>query len=340
MAWAWAAATIAVAATAGAASWELFPAGEGLYNYAPCAVEDGPHLFWWCRNREPRQVVDHIYHRRFEFARKRWTPPELALAPGAPGQWDSVHVCDPSVVRGRFRDGATEYAWAMAYLGCDTTTNRHNQVGLAFAVDAAGPWVRWPRNPVVAGLAATWGTGQPSLVSLDRRGRVALFYTQQDADLATHTWLAEIDLIDFSAPQLAAPVCLPTAGLTERTTAAPVLHDADFALDTDGTQLYVVRPLHPGDLNLAGQPVRLPSVVQVARAAQAEVRTGAGRWTVLAEVGPEQTGFAFCHGASFGRDPAGRVADGTRLRLNLAVASRQSDPLWSYTLHGVIVETR
>jgi hypothetical protein len=321
-----------------APSWELFAAGEGVYTYAPCAIEDGVHHFWWCQNAEPRQIVDHIYYRRYEFAGNRWTPLELALAPGARGQWDSVHVCDPSIVRGQFHDGATQYGWLLAYLGCDTTTNRHNQVGLAFAVAPGGPWVRCRTNPVVQGLASTWGVGQPALVSLDQRGRVALFYTRQEQDLSTHTWLTEVDLSEASAPRLSPAVRIATAGLTERGQNGPVLHDADFALDADCMQLYAVRPLAASDLNRPGQPVRLPSVVQVARGDWGALRVGGGQWTVVAEIGPEQTGFAFGHSPAFGRDPYGRLLPAPRLRLNLAVASRLPDPLWTYTLHGVLVD--
>jgi hypothetical protein len=322
----------------GAASWELFPADADTYNYAPCAVEDGTHFFWWCQNSEPRRIVDHLYFRRYDFARQAWTPRELALAPGAPGTWDGVHVCDPSVIRGRFRDGGTEYGWLLAYLGCDTLTNCHNQVGLALAAAPGGPWVRYRGNPVVSGSAATWGSGQPSLVSLDQAGRVALFYTRQEDDLSTYTYLSELDLSDLAAAHVGPPVRLSTAGLTERGAAPPVLHDADFALAATGDLVYVVRPLAAGELTLANHSVRLPSVVQVARAEWAAIRQGEGRWTVLAEVGPEQTGFAFGHSAAFGRDPAGRLAGSGRLRLNLAVGSRQADPLWSYTLHGVLLE--
>ncbi len=323
----------------GAPSWELFPTPAGQYVYAACGIEEGMHHLWWCQNRDPGQVTDYIAYRRFEFDRGAWTPVEWALAPGAEGQWDSAHVCDPTVASGRFRHGASEFRWVMAYLGCDTRTNQHNQVGLAFAEAPEGPWVRYAGNPVVAGSNSSWGAGQPSLLSLDEGGRVGLFFTRQEDDLSTHTWFQEADLSGLSAPRFGVPVRLTEAGLTERGPARPVLHDADFALSQDRRQVYVVRPLAAGDLNLPGQVVRLPSVVQIARGEWEAIRRGGGEWTVLAEIGPGETGFAFAHSPSFGRDRYGRLPAGSgRVRLNLAVASRVRDPLWTYTLHGVLVE--
>lgn len=178
---------LALPAAVGAASWELFPADAGTYTYAPSAIEDGTHLFWWCQNAEPGRIIDSLYCRRYDFAGAGWTPPELAFSPGAAGQWDSVHVCDPSVIRGRFRDEQTEYGWLLAYLGRDTLTNRHNQVGLAVATGPGGPWVRQRGNPVASGSAATWGSGQPSLVGLESPGSVALFYTRQVEPLWSYT---------------------------------------------------------------------------------------------------------------------------------------------------------
>ena len=323
-----------------ATSWELFPSGEGFYNYAPCAIEDGRvHHFWWCQNTDPHQVVDHIYYRRYEFEENRWTPRELALAPGKPGQWDSLHVCDPAVVKGEFHYRGTDYAWLLFYLGTHDAACKHNQIGIALAHDPAGPWMRFAGNPVVKASASTWGVGQPSVVSLDRRSRLLLFYTRQEDDLSTHTYLSELDLSYMDNPTITPPIRVPTDGLAEQPGATGVvLNNADFALDPAGEIVYMVRPLHPNAFAMDGKLPGISSHLELARIQAADLRAGKGRWERVAVIGPQETGFAHNHNAAIARDPYGYLPNPKHLRINLTVAARGPEPLWSYTLHGIVLE--
>jgi hypothetical protein len=322
-----------------AVSWELFASGDGFYNYAPCAIEDGEvHHFWWCQNTDPYQIADHIYYRRFTFSTKRWTARALALAPGAPGEWDSLHVCDPAVVKGLFLYRGVRYAYALLYLGTDLPTLKHNQVGIAFATSPEGPWVRYAGNPIVRGSAATWGAGQPSVISLDRQGRLLLFYTRQHEGGATYTYLAEVDFSDMEHPVIGAPRRVPTGGLSERAAGrAVVLHDADFAFDPTRKVFFLVRPQHPGEFG-GPNPAGLCSHLEVASIPADALRAGKGHWTVVGHLGPEQTGFAYNHSPALAPDPYGWVPDPHHLRINFTVAARQREPLWSYALHGFILD--
>lgn len=119
----------------------LFDDSPGYYNYTPCLVTDGDteHV-WYCRNLAAYEVTDTIAYRRR--GPTGFSSPEVALAP-EPGAWDGVHVCDPAVCAGEFRDGARVYHWIMAYLGCDQRDSRHNQLGLALADAPEGPWRAW-----------------------------------------------------------------------------------------------------------------------------------------------------------------------------------------------------
>lgn len=331
---------VAVGHAFAAVSWELFPAGEGFYNYAPCAIEDGrTHHFWWCQNTDPLRVVDHIYYRRFEFGENRWTPRELALAPGAPGQWDCVHVCDPAVVRGEFSYRGQVYAYAMFYLGTDDRGAKHNQIGLAVAREPSGPWLKIEANPVIKGSPNTWGVGQPSVVSLDKSARVLLFYTKQEENLATLTYMTELDLSNLDQPIIGENLRVPTEGLSERPGASQViLNNADFALDPTGEIFYIVRPQYPDEFLPPDKNPGISSHLQIARISAADVRAGRGRWEVVAHIGPEQTGFAHNHNAAIARDWYGYLPDARHLRVNLSVAARQEKPLWSYVLHGIIID--
>jgi len=146
---------------------ELFGAPEGTYTYCPSVIQedDGSRLVFYCTNPKPYLIRDHVGMRRGTRDRGpwRWSDERIVFSPAESG-WDSVHVCDPDVVKGVFHAGATTYAYALFYLGCDTLDNTHNQVGVAFAASPEGPWVRWALNPVAPYEARDrwWGRASPA----------------------------------------------------------------------------------------------------------------------------------------------------------------------------------
>lgn len=138
------------------------------------------------------------------------------------GAWDRRHVCDPSVIKGEFAYRGENYSYLMAYLGC-YVADRDNEIGLAVSKSPAGPWVRveyaadpekdvnhidglvsekdpWTRgnrafiafdasfeeyyDSAAAQIAGAWGVGQPSLVSVDKKGKVLVFYTANGGSVA------------------------------------------------------------------------------------------------------------------------------------------------------------
>jgi hypothetical protein len=139
-----------------------------------------------------------------------------------------------------------QYGWALFYLGNDVDASRHNQVGVAFANDPAGPWTRMARPIITHDDDKAWGAGQPSAVNIGRGGRVLLFYTQGDRD-GTRVLLREVDLSDVRNDRVpsAPPVRLSTNGLTGTDGRPDILNNADFALHPKSRRLYVVREQHP-----------------------------------------------------------------------------------------------
>ena len=318
-------------------AWRLFPKGSEFYNYSVFSIEDKDvHHFWWCQNADPYQIVDHIYYRKFLFSKKKWTAPQLALAPSEEG-WDSLHICDPAVVKGEFNYQGKTYEYALFYLGTDSPEGRHNQIGVAFSQTPEGPWVKYEGNPIVEGSKRTWGVGQPSVISLDKRGKLLLFYTKQEENLATNTYMMEIDFSDMKNPKFGKPILVPTGGLKEREEGMKViLNDADFAYDPKEDVFYLVRPQHPYPLTPSGEMAIVSSHIQIARIKGEDLRSGRGEWKIIGEIGPENSGFPLNHSPSLARDWYGWLENTKQLRINFSVGNFE-DFLWSYTNYGIII---
>ena len=97
-------------------------------------------------------IRDHIILRKEVKAGTEWQAVEekVVLAPSTTSdEWDSVHVCDPFVIGGDYHYKNTDYYYAMLYLGCNTLDNSKNEIGIAFAKEPEGPWVKYENNPII-----------------------------------------------------------------------------------------------------------------------------------------------------------------------------------------------
>lgn len=320
-------------------AWRLFPKGSEFYCYSVCSIEDGDvHHFWWCQNADPLQIIDHIYYRKFLFSKGRWTPPIPVLSPSEEG-WDSLHTCDPAVVKGEFLYEGNIYNYALFYLGTDSPEGKHNQIGVAFAKNPEGPWIKFKGNPIVEGSERTWGVGQASVISKDKKGKLLLFYTQQEEDYSTHTYMRELDFSDMNNPKIGEAKLVPTAGLREREEGMKVvLNDADFAYDPKNDVFFLVRPQHPYPLFPSGERAIVSGYIQVAYIEGASLRSGKGEWKVIREIGPEDSGFPLNHSPAIARNWFGWVENPSKLRINFSTAKLGKDYLWSYTLYGIIID--
>lgn len=315
------------------ASRQLFDSPPGTYNYTPCAIEDGDaHHLWWCRNEVPFEVHDAIWYcqlRRGAAGAWESLPARVALG-RTPGSWDGYHVCDPSVVRGSFAGADTVYRYALFYLGTDRSDCTNNRIGVAFASRLTGPWTKYEANPIVSGLADLWGVGQPSVMTIDCGGRLALFYTES-ARSGVRIVRTELDFSDVRRLVVGAPRVVTTSGLRGRNGEPAVFHNADFAHDVRRDEVVVVRPLHPFASEV---PDFVSAELEVACIESRALSAGNGTWRVLGQFGAAESGCARNHNASIARDAFGRVPDPDLVRLNLSVGHTGADWLWSYRLHG------
>lgn len=320
----------------------LFSQGDEIYNYCPSVLDngDGTYQIYYCANRDSGKIVDYIMTRRGTKSGNgiQWGGESVALAPSDSG-WDKQHVCDPDVVKGVFHYNNQTYSYLMAYLGCMTTNNKTNEVGIALANSPEGPWVKYAANPLVSfdpnAYGDAWGVGQPSLVSLDTKGNVMLYYTRGDK-FGTRTVCRICNFSDLSNIQIGNENTVPTTGLTERDGSAPVLNNADFILDPSNHRVFVIRDRHPND---SQSPNIISSELQVAYAQVDGNGFPAGKWTVLANVASANTGYPRNHNACLASDDYGRVPSSGNIDayFTSALTGQPMDSLWTYVIHSVTV---
>ena len=224
---------------------------ENFYDYCPTALIEGDTMHvWYCSNEKSGNVTDFIAYRqgklnaagKWEFSEKK-----LVLSPSEKnsGKWDSRHTCDPSVVKGEFSYNGEKYAYLMAYLGCKTSDNTRNEVGLAVAKTPDGEWVKVGDQPIANFYTSAdygenrWGYGQPSLIAENGKGKVILFYSMGAAK--TCTIAEEWDFSDLNNPVRLHRAELKERGVVNASGSQDCINNADFAYDPVRGKLYCIK---------------------------------------------------------------------------------------------------
>ena len=230
---------------------------ENFYNYCPSVIMEGDTMHvWYCSNQTSGNVTDYVGYRKGTLnASGKWTFTEkqLVLGPGSRDndEWDSRHVCDPSVTKGSFSMGGENYSYVMAYLGCKTSNNCCNEVGIAVAKAPEGPWVKVESlNPIANWYTSTeydaskWGYGQPSVISSDEAGKILLFYAKGTAK-KTCTQVEEWDLSDLDSPQKLRSAEVREKNSVNSSGSQDCINNADFAYDPVNKRLWCIKEDFP-----------------------------------------------------------------------------------------------
>ncbi len=307
-----------VLSTAGQAGWQgpeaqaLFvnEANPSGYNYAPSVItEGGTTDIWWCGQGK----TDVIFHRAYS-ALTGFSPAQVVFQP-TPGSWNGQYVCDPSVIKGTFRnpvDGRS-YAYAMYYSGSDNLPGHNNQTGLAFSNDKV-TWVAYPApvitpiNPAVA--QGNYGTGQPATINIDGRSSLYVFTT----DLTGPQGVAGFgDLYvrhTSDAVHFDPPVRVPN-GTSDGATINP---NSDFGYDPSSGDVYVITGLPGRDCQQVAckDPARNPDretfQMGLYRMPMKALLGGSpAQWSPVGSLNTDVTGFYLNHSPGFQRDPAGSI---------------------------------
>jgi len=346
------------------------PPPHGLfYNYAATAVQlDHRTALYYCANASSQAFSDHIFFRLAEGGSgaclASCAEQHLALRPSEGAwQWDSRHVCDPEVIKGRFWLGRTEYMFCMFYTGKsmeDGDDCNGNQIGAALALNLqdvlAGRWVKLA-HPVVrfdGDKKQCWGVGQPSATTVSvfddaaddwkvrclqfrsaarlprciHAMQVLLFYTQGDEE-GTRIQRALLTFrrndVDVCSPNIDISCCgrVPTLGLT-----VP-LHNAAWAYApadrvAGGPYFYIAREGQPMP---ASHPTFISDHIQVARIPAHAIWDSATEtsWEHVHSFGPRESGKPRNHNAGLVRDVWGMVPESGCLDVLWSVADADAD---------------
>ena len=313
---------------------------DGIYNYCPSIMQmpDGTLYIYYCTNRESYVIVDHIGMRkgtRNSDGSISWGEEVIVLSP-TDGAWDSMHACDPSVIAGEFVYGGETYNYLMAYLGCVTKDNQDNEVGIAVAKSPEGPFIKVDCNPIIKyehddSLSMfQWGVGQPSVVSIDKKGQVWIFYSIGDKKgyrVGVDAW----DLSNLDAPILLSSNDLPHTGLkTINGRGGDYLNNPDVVYDENARRFYVSSDAHP---HPSDDPNYVSSHFRVSYFDKPE-SFSKFKWTEYDLCSPDMTGFARNHNTGILRNEYGHLVSNGYLTVFYTGAIAGKDTLWSYRIHN------
>lgn len=317
---------------------------EGIYNYCPSIMElaDGTVYIYYCTNTESFQVVDYIGCRkgtRGTDGTIAWGEEKIVLAPGAQGAWDAHHVCDPSVIAGEFSYGGESYGYLMAYLGCTSYDNQENEIGLAVAKSPEGPFIKVGTEPFVKFTmdpdvtVFQWGVGQPSLVSMDKKGKVWMFYTKGDAD-GTRLIVDGWNLSDLDSPTGLLREEISANGLVDLEENQDFMNNADLVYDVENGRFFAVSDCHP---NPKDPPNYISAHFRVTYFDKKDSFTQI-KWEKLKYVGPVLTDFMRNHNTGVLRDAYGHLNDDGYLSIFYTKSDTGNSSLWSYRIYDYYVE--
>lgn len=317
-----------------------------FYNYAPSFFEeDNKRYIYYCSNYIEGNVTDVIGYRegvKDENGNWVYTDFDYVFGP-TEDTWDSRHTCDPSVIKGEFTYDGEEYSYLMAYLGCVTSNNQLNEVGLAVSKTPAGPWVKTNKiNPIAKyekldNNGFQWGYGQPSLVSIDRQSRVLLFYTVGNG-VATYTQVERWDFADLNNPIKEEEKIVTTKGITTKTGGFSFISNADFAYDPVKKRIYAVMDDRPFDTespdfiasaNIFAYFAEFSNVENYEPGSTLFSPMGQS-WSIITRIDESISGYPRNHNMGILTDPYGWIIDPNNIEVAYAVSILADGNGWWY----------
>lgn len=292
--------------------------GESKYSYCPSALkqEDGSVHLFFCGNPENQIMVDNIFHIKINPDGSQ-TAPKSVLQPGIAGTWDDHHTCDPSVIEGSFSWNNVTYKYAMFFLS-NMYGVYYNEIGVAFSNSLdADSWVKYPKQIVrktwsddgdqeIGGGGKSWGVGQPSVVSLDKKGKVLLTYTIGDIGGTRIAW-AEADFSNMDSYTISTPMTIVQSGLLAiDNQSRDYTCNSEFAINQDADKIVMIRPVQPMPNDY---PAYLNSALEIDYMNLSDFMNQSGSWTPIYRITPDDTGYPRNHNATLLRDNFGHLQD-------------------------------
>jgi hypothetical protein len=303
----------------------------GFYRYCPVGIrtEDNSLNVFYCKNVEYGVIRDSIYNAEL-IETGQLKNEHVVLSPSASG-WDSVHVCDPSIVKGAFQYAGYTYSYLMAYLGCNTTDSQRNQIGLAVSDSLTGGWIKCDSiNPIIqcnydsSHSEFQWGVGQPCLINMNQNGLVTLFYTSGTWNL-TCTYAVNIDFSQAS-PVVSGVIQVSNSGTGD------FISNGDFSYSNGA--LYLCCDTHP----FGGSTLSVVSDKESIYSASWDGNLSTLQsivWTPVTKIGYDTTGHGKNHNSGFVRNVYGYGDDSEVLVTVADEKSTFTDSLWTYKIQYI-----
>lgn len=261
-------------------------------------------------------MVDNIFHIKINSDGSQ-TAPKSVLQPGIAGTWDDHHTCDPSVIEGSFSWNNVTYKYAMFFLS-NMYGVYYNEIGVAFSNSLdADSWVKYPKQIVrktwsddgdqeIGGGGKSWGVGQPSVVSLDKKGKVLLTYTIGDIGGTRIAW-AEADFSNMDSYTISTPMTIVQSGLLAiDNQSRDYTCNSEFAINQDADKIVMIRPVQPMPNDY---PAYLNSALEIDYMNLSDFMNQSGSWTPIYRITPDDTGYPRNHNATLLRDNFGHLQD-------------------------------
>lgn len=193
------------------------------------------------------------------------------LEPSADG-WDEF-IGSPSIVKGEFNYGGTEYAYLMAYQGTDLTTENANSIGFAVSNNPLSGWIKVGTTPVLSYDREVYGEAYagfyaPSLVNLNKVSIIRVFFTWADA-YGHFTYFVDIDASNLNDMNISGFAMAPNNGNLSTGEDVTMIPNASFAYDATNHIFYMIKDYSP-------TPSREPLVatrIEFAKINEAELYT-------------------------------------------------------------------
>jgi hypothetical protein len=240
---------------------------------------------------------------------------------------------------GEFNYRGETYSWMMVYLGCDIHYCYHNQVGIAFAKEIEGPYIKYDRNPVVQyDEVFHWGAGQASVVSLDGKGKFRMLYSQTVHEYARRlqvcrTFWRDFDLSDADHPIIGEEVAMHVGGMDNRDGEEEVAaFNPTIVWDKSSDLYYLTREGTPFDKTRS--PDFIAPYTQVSVISRTDFENNEGGWRTVYNVDGKDTGYERNHNAGLVKDAYGWLARQGVLPVATTVSElKEQDFLWTYRVY-------
>lgn len=232
---------------------------------------------------------------------------QTAAISASADSWDKYNIGNCDITAGEFKLGGEDYKYLMAYEASAVSAEKRFQIGLAVSKDGV-TWVKAYSAPFVSYnyeiYGDTAGVRYPSLINLNGKGDVMLFYSYADS-LITETRFVEAKLGNLDNVIASGDIAVPNKGLPLDGNEWGVTVNADFGYDIETEEIFVVKDGFP----YASQNDKKATKIEIAKISRSDLYMQDAQWSTVCAVidGIDAGGYTRIHSADFVSDEFGGI---------------------------------